>query len=311
MKNHQENILVGAIEAGGTKFICAIGTGPGNNILSKKIFSTTKPEETIANVIDWFHQEESKQGKLNAIGIASFGPIDLNKQSPTYGFITSTSKIDWQNTNFLGQIKEKFPDIPLGFDTDVNGAALGEYSWGNAKGLTDFIYITIGTGIGASGMVGGKLIHGLIHPEMGHMKLPPEPGDDFKGVCPFHGNCWEGLCSGPAMQRRTGKRAETISADHTAWLLEIKYIAAAIQNIVCVLSPQRIILGGSVRKAGLLGEKKFFGMIHDQVRLSLNHYVSSPFLNERISEYIVPPLLGDDAGICGAIALGQSAIRDM
>jgi fructokinase len=302
----QSDNLVGAIEAGGTKFICAIGRGPGEGILARTSFPTgNNPTELLTQVTDWLHLEEARLGKLQAIGIASFGPLDLNMDSPTYGFITSTSKIAWQNTDFIGHMKKSFPAIPIGFDTDVNGAALGEYCWGNAQGLSDFVYITIGTGIGAGGMVGGQLIHGLIHPEMGHMVIPREREDNFKGVCPFHGDCWEGLCSGPAIKEGSGFTAETLPADNPTWEFETKYIASAIRNIICLLSPQRIILGGSVRKAGLLGEEQFFNMIREQVCLGLNGYVASPLLKDKISEYIVPPGLGDDSGICGAIALGQ------
>lgn len=190
----------------------------------------------------------------------------------------------------------------------MNGAALGEYYWGNAVGLSDFVYITIGTGIGAGGMAGGQLIHGLIHPEMGHIFIPRVPGDEFKGVCPYHSDCWEGLCSGPAMRKRSGLPAENLPSDHPAWALETQYIAYAVANIACILSPQRVIIGGSVRKAGQLGEERFFQMIREKVRAVLNGYIASSLVADQIDEYIVPPLLGDDAGVCGAIALGQRVV---
>ena len=304
-----KDILVGAIEAGGTKFVCAVGTGPGNLILSKASFPTgDNPAQLLAEVTKWFAAQEDKHGKLRAIGIGSFGPVDLNVNSPTYGYITSTPKPNWQNTNLVGMIKQAFPDVPIGFDTDVNGAALGEFYWGNAVGLSDFIYITIGTGIGAGGMAGGKLLHGLIHPEMGHTFIPRVPGDQFPGVCPYHGGCWEGLCSGPAIRKRAGDPAEALPPDHPAWSYETQYIAYAVANIACTLSPQRIIIGGSVRKAGQLGEEEFFRQVREKVRATLNGYIASPLLGEEIDGYIVPPLLGDDAGVCGAIALGQSMV---
>jgi fructokinase len=306
--NHKD-VLVGAIEAGGTKFVCAVGTGPGNLMLAKAAFPTgDNPAQLLAKINEWFAEEATKHGKLQAIGIASFGPVDLNIKSPTYGYITSTPKPGWRNANLVGPIKQAFPDIPIRFDTDVNGAALGEYYWGNAVGLSDFVYITIGTGIGAGGMAGGQLIHGLIHPEMGHTFIPQESGDEFAGVCPYHGRCWEGLCSGPAIQKRSGFPAESLPPDHPAWELETQYIAYAVANIACFLSPQRVILGGSVRKAGQLGEGRFFQLIREKVRKTLNGYIASQLLGEKISEYIVPPLLGDDAGVCGAIALGQSVV---
>ncbi|HEX3045149.1 MAG TPA: ROK family protein [Bacillota bacterium] len=305
----QNQTLVGAIEAGGTKFICAVGKGPGDGILAKASFPTgDQPGRLLDQITGWFKEQERIFGEMGSLGIASFGPVDLNPHSTTYGYITSTPKTSWKNTDLLGRIQQAFPGIPIGFDTDVNGAALGEHTWGNAVGLADFVYITIGTGIGAGGMMGGQLIHGLIHPEMGHIFIPREMGDEFPGVCPFHGSCWEGLCSGPALQRRSGLAAEDLPPDHPAWVLETKYIAYAVANIACILSPERIIIGGSVRKAGQLGEGRFFTMVREQVRRILNGYIASPVLEQGIDGYIVPPLLGDNAGICGAIALGHQAL---
>lgn len=308
--NHKD-ALVGAIEAGGTKFVVAVGAGPDDGILAKASFPTgDNPAQLLSEISDWFNLQQSKLGKLQAIGIASFGPVDLDLKSPTYGYITSTPKNSWENTDLVGHFKKVFPEIPTGFDTDVNGAALGEYYWGNGAGITDFVYITIGTGIGAGGITGGQMIHGLIHPEMGHIFIPREPEDNFPGVCPYHGNCWEGLCSGPSMRKRAGIPAEDLPPDHPAWALETKYIAYAVANITCILSPKRVIIGGSVRKAGQLGEERFFQLIREKVQAVLNGYISSESLKDKIDGYIVPPLLGDDAGICGAIALGQSAVKN-
>ncbi len=304
-----KDALVGAIEAGGTKFVVAVGNGPGNGILAKTSFPTgDNPIQLLSEITAWLNQQQSKFGKLQAIGIASFGPVDLNENSPTYGYITSTPKTSWKNTNLVGHFKQAFPGVPIGFDTDVNGAALGEYTWGNGVGFSDFVYVTIGTGIGAGGITGGQMIHGLIHPEMGHIFIPREPGDDFPGVCPYHGDCWEGLCSGPSMRKRSGMPPENLPPDHPAWALEAKYIAFAVANIACILSPKRVIIGGSVRKAGQLGEERFFQLIREKVRAVLNGYIASELLEEKIDGYIVPPLLGDDAGICGAITLGQRII---
>lgn len=311
MTQKRDDAFVGAIEAGGTKFVCAVGTGPGDRILSKKSFWTgDHPDQLLAKVTGWLAEQEHTHRKLQAIGVASFGPIDLNDKSQTYGYITSTAKPGWKNTDIVGHIRRLFGDIPIGFDTDVNGAAVGEFYWGSAQGFNDFVYITIGTGIGAGGMVGGQLIHGLIHPEMGHILLPRVPGDEFQGVCRYHGACWEGLCSGPALQNRSGTKAKDLPRDHEAWVLETQYIAYAIANIVCILSPRRVIIGGSVRKAGRLGEDQFFRLIREKVQTTLKGYIASPALNEEVGGYIVPPLLGDDAGVCGAIALGQSAVAN-
>ncbi len=309
MSESSRDGLIGAIEAGGTKFVCAVGRGPGEKLLARVSFPTGDDSASLLDrVAAWLAEQESRHGRLAALGIASFGPVDLDPGSPTWGHITSTPKIAWQYTDLVGGLRGRLRDLPVGFDTDVNGAALGEYAWGAAQGLDDFIYLTIGTGIGGGGMVGGRMMHGLLHPEMGHMVLPRVKGDDFPGVCPFHGACWEGLCTGPAMNARAGAPAETLGADHPVWELETQYIALALENIIYNVSPRRIIIGGSVRKAGHLGEERFFRMVRTKVREVLNGYLGSPVLDEGIDGYIVPPLLGDDAGVCGAIALGQRAL---
>ena len=302
----RNDMLVGAIEAGGTKFVGAVGTGAKD--LTRAEFTTgDHPDQVLSTVMSWLAEQQLQRGMLHAIGIGSFGPLDLNENSPTYGHITSTPKPGWKNTDFVGAVRKVFPQVPIGFDTDVNAAALGEFRWGNGSGLTDLLYVTIGTGIGAGAMVGGQLLHGLVHPEMGHMLLPRVPGDTFAGVCPYHGACWEGLCSGPALLKRTGMPAEQLPPEHEAWALETQYIAYALANIVCVLSPQRVILGGSVRKAGRLGSERFFQMIRAKLQFALKGYIVSPALTEELDSYIVPPLLGDDAGVCGAIALAREA----
>lgn len=303
-----EHPLVGGIEAGGTKIVCAAGTGPGD--LSRAVFpSGSDPAAALFAVTCWFREEETRRGPLHAIGIGSFGPVDLDPASPTYGFITSTPKTGWRNTDILGTVRRAFPALPVAFDTDVNAAALGEQRWGAAAGLDDFVYITIGTGIGAGVMAGGRLVHGLVHPEMGHMRIPRIPDDAFEGVCPFHGDCWEGLCSGPAMKKRTGTPAEEISPDSSAWRFEARYVALALGNIICALSPRRIILGGSVPNGGLLGIERFFKMVRAEVRDVLDGYIVSPALEEGIDGYIVPPLLGADAGVCGALALALDMLH--
>lgn len=305
--------VVGAIEAGGTKFICAIGSGSDGDVLERTQFATgDRPSELMEKVVAWFTQQQSNHGKLQAFGVASFGPVDLNQNSPTYGFITTTPKQGWQNTDLLGPLRQAFPGLTIGFDTDVNGAALGEATWGAAQGLEDFIYITIGTGIGGGGMARGRLLHGLMHPEMGHIGLPTLGYDDFAGACPFHGRCWEGLCSGPAIAKRTGMTAENLAPNHPAWSLTIRYMAHALANLTYVLSPQRIILGGSVRKAGQLGEQAFFERLRADLREILSNYIAAPELSlQGIESYIVAPQLGDDAGIRGAIALAHAALNSI
>lgn len=290
--------LFGGIEAGGTKFVCAVGTNPED--LEKPFrFRTTTPTETIDKIIKYFREQNRKE-KIVAIGIGSFGPVDLKKDSPTYGYITSTPKIKWQNTDFYGKIKKAL-DVPVGFDTDVNAAALGERQWGAAKDVSDFIYITIGTGIGGGGIINGDFLHGLIHPEMGHIFIPQDKkADPYEGKCPFHGNCFEGLASGTAIKDRWGKSGEKIPRDHPAWKLEAEYISLAVINYICTLSPERVILEGGVMK-----QKQMLPLVHRRVKTLLNNYIKAPEITDNIEKYIVFPELGDNAGVLGAIALAK------
>jgi len=307
------NRLVGAIEAGGTKFVCAVGTCPED--LTRAEFPTTgKPKEVLAQVCQWLLNQQSKRGTLAAIGVGSFGPIDLDKTSPTYGYITTTPKPHWQNTNIVAAIANEFPDIEIAFNTDVNVAALGEAYWGNGQdacgnSLDDLVYITIGTGIGAGVISSGQLVSGLMHPEVGHMLLPRISSDEFIGSCPYHKDCWEGLCSGTALFNRAGISAEKLPATHPSWSLMSQYISYALANIILMMSPKRIILGGSVSKAGLLGQDEFFKQIREQTAKVLNGYITSPLLNNGLTDYIVSPKLGDNAGVCGAMALAQQQLK--
>ncbi len=291
--------VFGGVEAGGTKFVCGIGSGPDDLRIVER-FSTTNPRETISRALDFFRRQKEP---LEAVGIASFGPVDLNQASPTYGFITTTPKKGWQNADIVGHFRDAL-GVPVGFDTDVNGAALGEYRWGAAQGLNTFVYLTIGTGIGGGGMVEGNLIHGLLHPEMGHMPLPrDETKDPFPGVCPFHGDCLEGLANGPAIEARWGQPGETLNEDHPAWQLEAHYLALGLANIITIISPQRIIMGG-----GVMEQKQLFPLVRQEVINILNGYIRAPEILEHIDAYIVPPALGSRAGVLGAIALAQQVV---
>lgn len=302
--------IVGAIEAGGTKFVCAVGSGPHRQLAARAQFPTgDDPRSVLQAVIGWLADQQDRHGRLAAIGIASFGPLDLDERSPTYGFITTTPKPGWRNTDIAGPLRRAFPGVPVGFDTDVNGAALGEGRWGAARGLDDFVYITVGTGIGGGGIARGRLLHGLVHPEMGHIPMPVLDGDAFAGGCAIHGRCWEGLCSGPSIARRAGRPAEELAPDDPAWDLATRYMGHALATLTYVLSPKRIIVGGSVRKAGRLGEAAFFDRTRRHLRAALNGYIASPALEESgLSQFVVPPALGDDAGVCGAIALAHDAL---
>lgn len=290
--------VYGGIEAGGTKFVCAVGTNP-EDLRDEIRFKTTTPDETIHRAVDYFREQNQLENIL-AIGIGSFGPIDLKKKSSTYGYITSTPKFNWENTNICGKIRDVL-NVPIGFDTDVNAAALGEYKWGAAQGLTDFIYLTIGTGIGGGGMINGKLLHGLQHPEMGHIKIPHDINiDPYEGRCPFHKDCFEGLASGPAIKDRWGIKAENLNEDHKAWDLEATYISYALTNYICTLSPQRIIIGG-----GVMNQKRLLPLIHDRVGRLLNNYIRAADIIDNMEKYVVLPKLGNRAGILGAIALAK------
>jgi fructokinase len=312
--------MYGGVEAGGTKFICAVGTGPAD--LHIKRIETATPQKTIDDVIKFFrpYTVEKTAGHLAAVGIASFGPLELNKESPRYGYITNTPKRGWKNVNLAGIISDKL-DIPAAIDTDVNGAALGEQEWGAAQGLNTFVYVTLGTGIGGGGIINGDLMHGLVHPEMGHILIPRDNNDipGFRGSCKFHKcdlrndtsfGCWEGFASGLSMQQRWGKPPEEILENdknyNRVWNLEANYIAIGIYNLICTLSPQRIILGG-----GIMDHPDLLEKVQQRVVKLLNKYVLALDSLEKISDYLVCPALVDEksniplSGVLGAIALAR------
>ncbi len=254
-------LKLGAIEAGGTKFVCGIGNENGE-IMERASFETRRPEETVSEVIDFF-----KGHNIEAMGIGTFGPVDLDPSSPTYGYITSTPKPGWSGYDLLGGIKRHF-EVPAGFDTDVNAAALGEAEWGAAKGLDSCVYVTIGTGIGAGAVVEGNLLHGLLHPEMGHISVIKHPEDEFAGACPFHGGCLEGMAAGPAIEKRWGRKGAELVAEGRVWEVEAHYLAQAAVQFIYILSPKRIIMGG-----GVMQQAQLFPLIRQKVQESLNGYV--------------------------------------
>ncbi len=291
--------LFGGIEGGGTKFVCAVGTGP-DDIREEIRYPTTTPEESIRRALDFFRSFEG----LSAVGIACFGPLDPNPRSPTWGYVTTTPKPGWAHTEFAGLV-QRVLKVPVGFDTDVNAAALAEHRWGAAQGLDSCLYLTVGTGIGGGALVEGHLIHGLMHPEMGHVRIPHDfQADPFPGLCPYHGDCLEGLACGPAIKARWGQPAETLPPDHPAWALEAHYLALGLVAYIVTLSPQRIMLGG-----GVMAQTHLFPLIRQEVQTLLNGYIQSPALLGQIQDYIVPPALGNRAGVLGAIALAQDAAR--
>jgi fructokinase len=290
------------IEAGGTKFICATGTGP-DDLSEGQRFETKTPAETLPEILQWMKAIDQEQG-IDAIGIACFGPIELDLQSDQYGYITSTPKLAWKNFDIVGAFRQYFP-VSIGFDTDVNAAALSEQRWGAAQGCRSVIYITVGTGIGVGAVLDDQLVHGAMHLEAGHILLPVTSGDDFEGVCPYHQNCLEGLASGPAIKARWRvDSALDLTADHPAWHLEADYLAKALHTYTLCLSPERIVMGGGVMKQPQLIE-----LIKPKLIESLRGYISHNYLMH-IDDYVVAPGLGQHSGILGAIALAAKAHQE-
>jgi len=280
--------LIGGVEAGGTKFVCAVGRG--REVVAETRIATTSPAETLAATLAFFEDH----GPLAAVGLASFGPVDLDARSPTYGFITTTPKPGWAQTDVVGPLRRAL-GVPVAFDTDVNAAALAEQRWGAARDVASVVYVTVGTGIGGGAVVNARPVHGLAHPEMGHARIPHDrAADPFAGACPHHGDCWEGLAAAPALAARWGVPPESLPDDHPAWELEARYLALGLVNVILTLSPERVVLGGGVlARAGLLER------VRSNVRTLINGYVRSAD--------IVAPALGDRSGILGALALAAGA----
>lgn len=282
--------LYGGVEAGGTKFVCAVGTGP-DDLRAEARFPTTTPAATIAAAVQFFRGQDAVHGKISGLGVGSFGPVDLDRASPSWGRITSTPKPGWAGADLAGELGRAL-GVPVEFDTDVNAAALGEGRWGAAAGLGDFVYITVGTGIGGGAVSGGRLVHGRLHPEMGHLPVRRDPADPFPGSCPFHRDCLEGLAAGPAIAARWGRSAEELPADHPAWDLEAEYLAQLAATLSLVLSPQKILFGG-----GVMQQPSLLPRLRSRLASHLAGYLDPP--------EIAPPALGQRSGILGALALAQ------
>jgi fructokinase len=281
--------IYGAVEGGGTKWVCGVGSAPED--LETISIPTTTPAETLGRVIRFF---ETKP--VSALGVASFGPLDLKT-----GFITSTPKPGWANTDVSGSLGRALR-VPVGFDTDVNAAALGEAEWGEGRGLDDFVYLTVGTGIGGGAVVNSQLLHGNLHPEMGHLPVPHDlASDPFPGSCPFHGDCLEGLASGPAIEKRWGSKAEHLPPDHPAWALEARYLACGLAALLYTLSPRKIIVGGGMAEAPWL-----LPLVRIELTARLNGYL----LGLEAGNLIVAPGLGRRSGIAGALLLARQALSE-
>jgi len=287
--------LVGGVEAGGTKFVCAVGRGP-DDVRAEARFATTTPAETLARVVAFFREH----APLAAVGVASFGPVDLDPRSPAFGSITTTPKPGWQHVDLVGPLRRAL-GVPVRIETDVNAAALAEHRRGAARDVVTLVYVTVGTGIGGGILVNGQPVHGLLHPEVGHVRVPHDhAADPFAGTCPHHGDCWEGLASGPALAARWRQPSERLPDAHPAWDLEACYLALGLVNVILTVSPERIVLGG-----GVMARTQLFPLIRAEIVRLLGGYLQSPALGERIDDYLVPPTLGDRAGVLGALVLAD------
>ena len=293
--------LLAGVELGGTKCVCILGSGP-EDVRAVERLPTAEREETLRQVESVLERWRKQYGPARALGIASFGPVDLRQDSPTYGCITSTSKPGWRNTDVAQRLGKKL-GLPVSFDTDVNGAALAEGRWGAGRGLDDFAYVTVGTGIGVGSIVRGRSIFGMNHTELGHVRVARMPGDTFAGMCPYHGDCIEGLASGPAIEKRVGQPASQLPPDHPAWDYVVHGLAQLLHTMVLTTAPRRIFLGGGV----MSGQAHLFERIQKELRRSLNGYVEAPEIEQDIARFIVPPGLGTMAGPLGALALAADA----
>lgn len=289
--------LYGCIEAGGTKFVVGVAAAP-NDIRETARFDTTSPDETIGRAIIWLQAAQDRHGPLFAIGIASFGPLELDRSAANWGHITATTKPGWSDSDFGPRVAREL-GLPVGFDTDVNGAALAESRWGAGQGHRLSVYATIGTGIGGGAIVDGKVLKGLSHPEMGHIRPQRHPDDlGFPGICPFHGDCLEGLASGPAIKARWGLSLSELAADHPAHKIIAWYLAQMVVTLQSIMEPGRIILGGGVTATpGLLARVRF-----NAAQLGKGYFRGAA------EDIVVPPGLGDNAGLLGGLALAQDVL---
>lgn len=287
--------LYGGVETGGTWTVCALGDGDGD-LITRETFATADPEPTVERIVAFF----GAHPRLAAVGIGAFGPLDLRPGSPTWGQVTTTPKAGWSHTPLATRIRDEV-GVPVAFDTDVNAAAVGEHRWGAGRECDSLCYLTVGTGIGAGLVLDGRPVHGLIHPEAGHMLIGHDRSrDPFGGVCPVHGDCWEGLAGGEAIAARWGADASELPDDHPAWALEVDYLALGLVAIVMVASPHRVIAGG-----GVMERPGLRAAVGGRLRELVAGYLETPLLGERVDDYLVAPGLGDDAGVLGAIALAR------
>jgi fructokinase len=295
--------LLAGVELGGTKCICLIGTAHDDIREQVSIPTGSDSDVALGRIEETLRGWQRRHGKIAALGIASFGPVDLQRRSATYGFITTTPKPGWRNTNVGPRLAQAL-GVPVGFDTDTDGAALAEGRWGAARGLTDFDYVTVGTGIGVGVIVAGRPVGGISHPELGHIRVARAPGDRWPGACIFHGDCLEGLATGPSIAERTGRRGEELGADDPVWELVVHALAQLLHTLVLATAPQRILLGGGVMQT----RPYLFAPLRRELQRNLNHYIQAPELEAGIDDYVRPPELGQMAGPLGALALAQDQL---
>jgi fructokinase len=294
----------GAVEIGGTKVVCAIGDESGR-IHAQELFPTRTPAATLADMLSFLREGSTSLGPLAAIGVGSFGPVELDRSSARYGYIGRTPKPGWSGTDVVGALRREF-SCPIGFDTDVNAAALAEHRWGAAKDVQSAVYVTVGTGIGGGALIGGTPIHGLMHPEIGHIHPRRHPRDrEFSGVCPFHGDCLEGLASGPAIVARSGARLQQLPPDHAQWEIEADYLGQLCALLLMTLSPQRIVLGG-----GVMSQTQLLAPIRRRLQHWAAGYIDRTEVLSEVDRYVVSPALGDQAGVRGALALAMDAAAE-
>ncbi len=289
-----DDMRIGALEAGGTKMVLAVGA-PDGTILEQEELPTTEPATCVERIASWFSERS-----IDALGVGAFGPTGVNPASSNYGFVLDTPKLAWKGFDFRGALARAL-GVPVGYDTDVNAACLGEATFGCARGLDAVVYLTVGTGIGAGVMVGGELLHGMLHPEAGHISVVPRTDDAFAGVCPYHGTCLEGMAAGPAIEERWGAPAVELAGRSEVWELEAHYLAQGLATYVLCYSPQRIILGG-----GVMHQEQLFPLVREQLLKNLSGYISAPELAD-VDSYVVPSSLGGRQGILGALELGRRA----
>jgi fructokinase len=295
--------LLGGVELGGTKCVCLLGTGPDDIRTQVSIPTGADPQRTLGRIEHELHRAISVHGPVSALGIACFGPLDLVRASRTYGSIRSTPKPGWSGTSLAPRLARAF-DVPIGFDTDVNGAALAEARWGAAQGLEDFAYITVGTGVGVGLFVNGRVVHGFLHPELGHIRIARQAGDDWPGICTFHGDCVEGLASGPAIAARAGVPVPLIPAGHPIWEPAAHALSQLLHTLVLATAPCRILVGGGVVQA----RPELLEQMRGQLCRSLNGYLTNDELAGGLERYVAPPGLGQAAGPLGALALAAGAL---